>query len=393
MNFERSSNKTMKLKPKGRKIYRYKTRFERVKSFFRSKRTVFATVLAILCLAFVGYSVGGPVLRFLEEREIIAPVSEKDKEQQTGEVPTEADTSSAESAEATEAATEETTEAPGEVLSDVHIYVLDTSALATESALQEALAALPADATHAAVQLKAKGGSLHYATALEDAMMSSAVASFMPLETIRDAIRNAGFEPVAVINAYEDHIYPRTFASAGYQIAGTEERWLDNTPENNGKPWLSPFSALAEDYLCSVTEEIAAAGFPMILCEGLVYPQFSEADLTMLDPRAGSVEHENQLADSANAMQSHAGDAIFLVKADSTSLLQAAGRLSADGIAVVVEEDALWDGILAELAEFTCIPVTADGAAEVPDENGNYIVYNTQNVTETAAQETGEAAE
>ena len=70
-----------KLKPKGRKIYRYKTRFERVKGFFRNSGAVVMTIAGIGVLVFVGYSVGGPIMRFLEEQRFLTPPEQPQEEQ------------------------------------------------------------------------------------------------------------------------------------------------------------------------------------------------------------------------------------------------------------------------------------------------------------------------
>ncbi len=355
----------MKFKPKGRKIYRYQTRGERVRAFFKSKSSVFATILGIVCLVFVGYSVGGPVLRFLEEREII---TKKPPESKAETSPSVSDTQSA--PESSDSAVDSVESAavtePQEAvtLPEMHVYMLEQSALASGKALQEALEALPADATHAAVMLKSKGGSLHYATEIADVSGTSAVVSVLPAETICAAIETKGLVPVAVINAFEDHVYPRTFSAAGYQIAGSGERWLDNSPENGGKPWLSPLSAIGVDYLETLVDEIADAGFPVILCEGLTFPDFSEEDLTMLDPRAGAPDRSTFLASAVNAMQEAARGTMFLVKMDGEAVLDhsepvyaSAGNLSADAIVVSVENEAELEAAAAELEGFACIPM------------------------------------
>ncbi len=374
----------MKIKPKGRKIYRHRTRFERLKRFLRSRSAVFATIFAVLFIGFVGFSAGGPVLRFLEEQEIITKKTESDAESSETEPP-ESLPEEQPAASQTEPPTEAAAEKP---LSDMHVYVLETDALSEISKLQTALGALPADATHAAVQLKSEGGMLHYATALPDAKQSGAVVSVIPLSTICDTIEDAGLIPVAVINAFEDSVYPRAFAESGYQIAGTGERWLDNTVENDGKPWLSPFSDLAVDYLSTLTAEIAGADFPVILCEGFSFPDFSEEDLRLVDPRAGSAERERFLAEASNAMQGSAGDALFLLKADGAALLagetQFLQSVTADAIALTVEDAAQKEEAFALLADRICIPVAEEADAALA-ENGCYIIFPDAEEAESTA--------
>ncbi len=367
----------MKFKPKGRKIYRYQTRGERIKAFFKSRRAVFATALGIVCLVFVGYSAGGPVLKFLEEREIITqkPPESSKAESPSSQTDAQAPSASGESTAApADSSLPEGTDAPvqNENLPDMHIYQLELSALSSGKVLQEALEALPADATHAAVTLKSAGGSLHYATEIEDLSRTPAVVSVLPAETICAAIEAKGLEPVAVINAFEDHLYPKTFSAAGYQIAGSGERWLDDSPENGGKPWLSPFSAIAVDYLETLTDEAADAGFSVIVCEGLVFPDFSEEDLTMLDPRAGTPDRSTFLVNAVNAMHAAADETCFLVALDGEEIIRGNApiqsdleRLTADGILLTVDSQNDLEDAADALGSMLCIPAlekAGDGA-------------------------------
>ena len=66
----------MKFKPKGRKIYRKKSKFERIQAFKSNTSAVLGTLLAACVLIFVGYSAGGPLIRFLQESQILAVPNE-----------------------------------------------------------------------------------------------------------------------------------------------------------------------------------------------------------------------------------------------------------------------------------------------------------------------------
>lgn len=378
----------MKLKPKGRKIYRYKTRFERLKEFMRNTGAVVLTIGGTAALLFVGYSAGGPVMEFLEERNILATETQLSTEIMTETIlPTETEAvislENTEPAEATVIPIETDPPAPA---GDLCGYYLDADALLTEQSLQKAIGAVPQGITHIIVPLKAAGGRVYYASAAADAESISPDA--MPLELIRDTITAAGYTPAAGINALEDCIYPQLHPEAAYKIAGSQERWLDASPENNGKPWLSPFSTNSSEYLAALTWEISAAGFSMIFCDGLVFPDFSEEDLDMLDPRAGAPDRGTALASIASAMQAQAGEAEFYLTIDAGDLidgkaeiLKSGKPLTPDGYSVTIhsEGNAKKAVIQTLLNDAPCVMTGVGGiTAEQIEINGNYILRPTQ---------------
>lgn len=325
----------MKLKPKGRKIYRYKTRFERLKGFLRNSGAVVMTIAGIGVLVFVGYSAGGPIVRFLEEQKILMPASST---AETTAEPTETQETSAAASDVPEE-----TSLPAAVQTRMQGCVLAPEALFTEGALRDAVTGVPEGTTHVFVPLKAEGGSLYFAAASQDAGVSGAVVAAMPLENIRRIISEAGYIPSAVINTLEDTIYPQAFPESGYTIAGSSECWLNA----DGKPMLSPFSPIAQDYLCTLTAEIADADFEVILCEGLSFPDFSENDLAVLDPRAGAPDRGTALAQLFNSMKEAAGDTQIIVSIDGAQLLagnaeilNAGTQIAPDHAAVTVQSGA-----------------------------------------------------
>lgn len=306
----------MKFKPKGRKIYRQKTRFERLRAFRSNTGAVVTTVLLVGVLGFVGYSAAGPVIRFLQDREMLAkpenlfaetsaaepaPTEEAVIIEETGADPTEAEPVSAEPLQQPE----------------MRGYTLQPAALATQTALSEALAKAPAGTTHILVPLKIKGGGICYATALEDVSKTKAVQAVLPLTEIYDTVKAVGAEPVAVINTLEDQIYPYVYQDASYRLKDSEERWTDSS----GSMWMSPFSELTVDYLSHITEEVSDAGFRSIVCDGLVFPDFPEEDLNKLDPRCSEPDRYTALVRLVEAMQNAAPGSAFYIRIDSVNAL------------------------------------------------------------------------
>ena len=301
----------MKMKPKGRKIYRKKTKFDKMQDFKSNTSAIVGTIIALVVFVFVGYSIGGPVIQFLQESHILAvpnEVGETVPATQPTEVVTETVTE-------TQAPTE-----PPVTMPDIRGYALPSSALLTQSALEAALQAVPEGITHVLVPLKTQGGGLYYASALPDAAKCGAVQAAIPLPVIHDTVEKAGFFPVAVMNTLEDTIYPQAYSDAGYRYA-TGEIWLDAAPEKGGVPHMSPFSDMAKDYLSNLAAEIRLAGFRTIICEGLDFPDFSEEQLAALDAHVSDAQRYTALTALVEKMQEAAPHTEFYVQLDGNAVM------------------------------------------------------------------------
>ncbi len=390
-----------KLKPKGRKIYRYKTRFERVKGFFRNSGAVVMTIAGIGVLVFVGYSVGGPIMRFLEEQRILTPPEQPQEEQilpteTTAPAPSEPVQTTATTALAAEP------ELPEEV--QMQAYRFSSAALSDAKALQRALDNLPDGISHVFVPLKTKGGNLYYASTIEEASVSGAVIAAMPLADIHRMITEAGYVPCAVIDTLDDSIYPQLCKESAYNLAGSSERWVNA----DGKPQLSPFSPLTKAYLCELTEEISGAGFAHILCESLDFPEFSETDLAMLDPRASAQDRGTALAHLLTAMQETAPTTAFYLSVDAQKLLAGKADIFKSGAAIMPEaalitlpegENVELSAISAKLHGIPAIFVYPDNP---PESQPYYLIYpdtsapvveSTEPAEETESTDTTESTE
>lgn len=382
----------MKLKPKGRKIYRQKTRFERLRRFKRNTGAVVTTLLLAGVLYFVGYSVGKPVLEFLQERKVLSVPGQGTQatEPRFQASPSSQEEILSETQAPAETEPEETVPLIAPEAPEFRGYLLAVSSLTSEAVLQAALEAVPEGATHILVPLKTAGGSLYYATTLEDAGKNGAVKAVMPLEKIYELTAARGAEPVAVVNVLEDQLYPASFSLAAYHFVESEEVWRDAPEEAGGKPWLSPFSELTVEYLSKLTGEIAGAGFTSVLCEGLRFPEFPEG--TPLEEAYTSPDRYTALVRVVEAMQNAAPDVKFYLEIDGmralnnqSDALRASEQLSAEAVMVTVNSATagnadllrtlarvhpsilLWNGTEAPAEETSFVqaaPAPAESAAE-----------------------------
>ena len=324
----------MKIKPKGRKIYRRKDRIAYHKKIRHDAGNVVLTVLIAGAVCFFGYSAGAPVLKFLQEREILSPPSAHSVEitsaedvspESVSEFSPETESESVfENQPVTELPTEPETEEDNlgfvQKAPSVQGCFLDASALMSEASLQSAVEQLPEGISHLLIPLKLKGGNIYYATSVQDAARSNAVQAFIPLSEIYQTVSAKGIEPVAVINTLEDSIFPKSCPDAGYLFRETGESWTDKSA-SDGKLWLSPFSVLTQEYLSEIAEEIETAGFRTIVCDGLAYPNFPRTELSQLDPKCSEPERWQYLAELLTAMRARASETAFFVRIDGTDTL------------------------------------------------------------------------
>ena len=317
----------MKIKPKGRKIYRRKDRFEHAKHVRHNTASVIMTFLLAGAIGFVGYSVGAPILAFLQEKNFFVTESENNNNPEVTDT-TESEenteiTETTEIIETTEEITEPTTEEQLGFIQkapDMQGYELDISALMTETALEQALEELPEGLSHVLVPLKINGGGVYYATSVQDAVKSSAVQAVLSLDKIYEMITAKGYEPVAVINALQDDNYAKNYSASSYLKKDTGELWEDKSAAET-RLWLSPESSLTQDYLSAFAEEIEQANFKILVCEGLSFPNFPRSDLDNLEAVCGDTDRYQALTDLLVAMRTNAPEISIFIRIDGDNAL------------------------------------------------------------------------
>ena len=329
----------MKRKHKGRKIYKTKEKNYYGKSPLGKALSAALTVLLIGGIGFIGYSVAEPIINYTQHKGD-KPVQETTASDTTGEDATE-DTSSAEG----EVKAPEKFQAAGLVPSD----------MVSAAALQTALSAVPNNAgvEFVEVPLKARGGKIYYATDSQEAKTCGAVSSALSLADIVAAIEQSGFKPAAEISAFYDNQLPTKYPSAGYVTVDDGSQWVDNDPKNGGVPWTTPASEEALDYVSSVIDDAAAAGFERIVVTDIMYPYFRESDLALLDGQYGRTDRFLALTSAANLFyeRSVSGGASMYVGVSAADMLKGncdvlqPQLLSANTVVLNVDVDELKKGV------------------------------------------------
>lgn len=287
----------MKFKNKGRKIYKTKEKNYYGKSAAGKAFSIGLTILLIGGIGFIGYSVAEPLVNYSKKKGDKEPVS-------TSEIVT-----ATESAEIT---TSYFTDDSGEKIPPRQSVKFETykaaalkeTDLLSADALELAIGKLPTGQgiEYLEVPLKVKGGAVYYSTNVFLAGASKAYPEMLTLEQIVNTVEKAGYKPAAVISIFNDNLLPVTDGSTGYRTYSTDEQWIDNDPAAGGKPWASPYSELAVNYNADIAGEISAAGFQKVICSDLVFPQFRQSDLELLDPELSLPSRSMKMTAAANLL-------------------------------------------------------------------------------------------
>lgn len=294
----------MKFKNKGRKIYKTKEKNYYGKTPAGKFFSGALSVLLIGGLCFLGYSVAEPLINY-------------SKKQGDSDV-------SSSSADATSPSddtlpTAETIPVQENISAEQYsAYTLRTSDMTGIEALRTALGNVPeaVGIEYVTVPLKVSGGEIYYASDVYEAQMSGAVQSSLTLSEITYEIRSAGYKPAAAISLLEDNILPQTYPETGYQTTDDGSRWIDDSVDNGGKPWVSPFSDSTIAYLGNIADEIAAADFDKAVCSDVIFPPFRESDLALLGEEVNGGERYMGLTSLVNLIYSK------LINADTTTMLE-----------------------------------------------------------------------
>ena len=294
---------------KGRKVYRTNS-YEKKKRLKRALRILLGLIV-IAALVFVGYSVGKPILNYLnKENENTDNVEEPwTPPAVTSEVTETLDTSG-DSTEVTVEPSETVTSPDNKINSSgLTAYMLSEDALSDPSQFSALLDQVKADGyTAVSVTLKAKGGKIYYSTVSTMAKSDeNAVVGNMPIQQIASLIKNSGLKMIAELNILEDNNRYGEYRDGSYH-ALDGSTWLDTAADKGGKPWLSPFDDDTKELVRYMADEVSAAGFDYITVSGLTFPTFRNSDLNLLGDTVKDTNRYKALIELANIVQTAANE-------------------------------------------------------------------------------------
>ncbi len=294
---------------KGRKVYRTNS-YEKKKRLKRALRILLGLIV-IAALVFVGYSVGKPILNYLnKENENTDNVEEPWTPPAVTSEVTETLGTSEDSTEVTAEPSETVTSSDNKINSSgLTAYMLSEDALSDPSQFSALLDQVKADGyTAVSVTLKAKGGKIYYNTASTMAKSDeNAVVGNMPIQQIASLIKNSGLKMIAELNILEDNNRYGEYRDGSYH-ALDGSTWLDTAADKGGKPWLSPFDDDTKEMVKFLADEVSAAGFDYITVSGLTFPTFRNSDLNLLGDTVKDANRYKALIELANIVQTAANE-------------------------------------------------------------------------------------
>lgn len=268
----------MKSKKTNIKIKRHKYNlYNKKKNKTRRVMTVIATIVAACGLGILGYGLGKPLVGYFQNRE---QYTSDPSSAWTPPIDSDVSEGSSDTSSGSETAsgTDEPNSVPEEI-TDTGIYMLPENAAVSSDALNSALAAAKeSGCTAAAVTLKDNKGSFLYKTNIAGIKDGSTIVGTMTAQQICEYITKAGLTPAAKISTLMDSSSPGLIKGS-YELSGENGYWLDASPSNGGKTWLSPFKQESVKFIGDITSELSAAGFKHIICADTRFPKFGNSDI------------------------------------------------------------------------------------------------------------------
>ena len=209
-----------------------------------------------------------------------------------------------------------TTEPPaGEVSVDgtVRAFYLPVEQLGDTQALQATLEqAREAGFNAVLFDLKDENGTLHYQSATSLAQQAQTTAedayTMAELKQALGVMKENGFAAIPRLYAFQDPEAPFYLASAKITLESAPGlTWLDNSKEKGGKPWLNPYAPDAHAYIIGLAEELAGAGFPAIMLDGVQFPNqtssayYGTSELTSLSQQEVLAKFVADLTDAVGS--------------------------------------------------------------------------------------------
>lgn len=287
------------------------------------------TLIVLVVLGIVGYNIVGPVVTRLQLEEV-SPTTTPDP-YFTDEPPAVTDAPTADAAgttaadtSATEAVTTaaETTTEPVTTQRPAGItvaYLVPEEALQSLDAIEEAAKTCAAQGyTTMILPLKTEDGMLHYASSVPQALTCGASKeSMLTLREITNAAGRYDIQCIAQFSTLKDRTYSNYFMEGSYVFTDSTTRWLDDKPEEGGKPWLNPFDEASGAYLSALAAEIEQSGVTGIICTDTVFPHFFQSDADLLGSHIMDAgKRKNALLSVANTIADAAPGAGLYVKLD-----------------------------------------------------------------------------
>lgn len=306
---------------KKRKIKKTKPMFKKKRSAAKTVLNAALIVILLLGIAFLGYSVGKPIVQFIRGRTN----SEADSQPASDTLEPEPSGTESSETDEPEPTVSEPVEPEPEPEVGKRILAVNLPAEGIYDEYLEKRIEFAAENGYygVSVELLCDGGTVAYLTSNQLAASASAISErgITDLKAAAQKIIDAGLVPYARISALSDHLASWD-KSLCYLFENSTSTWLDNSISNGGKPWISPFSNAAKDYIGGFVGEITDAGFAGIIAGELEFPPFRNSDLNYIGETVKNPLRYEALVGFSNSLSETLGAAkIYAIEIDARDIV------------------------------------------------------------------------
>lgn len=117
----------------------------------------------------------------------------------------------------------------------------------------------------------------------------------------------AGYQVAGRICAFRDPLAPYAQAEAAVKYQDTDWSWLDNSQEAGGRPWLNPYSPIAQGYIRDLSSEAAGMGVRLLFITDIQFPEGLGRHLATFGAGSAAQSQAEVLRTFAEGLQEHLG--------------------------------------------------------------------------------------
>ena len=253
-----------------------------------------ATIAVAAVFAFIGWNAYGPIRDYFAGTLLSATADDES----SSSVPEEDA-----SASSGQAAAEPEPPAAPVLPAELHAVYLPVSIILDEARLDSMLDALSRTDTNAVLfDLKDTNGTVLYRSQLELVAQAKAQAQNpYDLGQLCEKLEKKSLVPIGRLNAFRDPTAANRVSEACVKYMNTDTTWLDNSPEAGGKPWLNPYSELAQAYITDIAAESVSMGVRRVMLDNVSFPVGYGLELATYGPNASGKTRSDVLAEFIDA--------------------------------------------------------------------------------------------
>ena len=143
------------------------------------------------------------------------------------------------------------------------------------------------------VVLKRADGNLNYNSAVQTAKeIGACTQAYENAWQTIGKLRADGYKIIVKLYCFEDPLAASMLKGSAVTVQDGTTVWLDDSAQNDGNPWLNPYSQTAQDYLYGIISE-CATGADVIMLNSVCFPTGKLTDTAFFLGEAESVESRN----------------------------------------------------------------------------------------------------